>query len=78
MLRIACICSILILSSCATLNKKPVLPADYVTRQDFEDMQNNMIKQMEATIELVHQDNKATRGSVKKTVSDCLCPSWMK
>lgn len=66
------------LVSCASFNRKPVVNELYATKQDFEDMQNNMIKQMEATIELVHQDNKATRASVKKAVSECICPNEMK
>lgn len=66
------------LVSCASFNRKTVVNEAYATKQDFEDMQNNMIKQMEATIELVHQDNKSTRASVKRAVSECLCPSEMK
>lgn len=69
---------LLSLASCASFNRKTVVSQPLVTKQDFEDMQNNLIKQMEATIELVHQDNKATRASVKKTVSECLCPAEMK
>lgn len=66
------------LVSCASFNRKPIVNEPFATKQDFEDMQNNMIRQMEATIELVHQDNKATRASVKKTVNECLCPAEMK
>ena len=69
---------LLSLVSCASFNRKTVVSEPYATKQDFEDMQNNMIRQMEATIELVHQDNKATRASVKKTVNECLCPAEMK
>ena len=69
---------LLSLVSCASFNRKPVVTEPFATKQDFDDMQNNMIKQMEATIELVHQDNKATRASVKKAVSECLCPAEMK
>lgn len=66
------------LVSCASFNRKTIVSDPYATKQDFEDMQNNMIRQMEATIELVHQDNKATRASVKKTVNECICPTEMK
>ena len=69
---------LLSLVSCASFNRKTVVSQPLVTKQDFEDMQNNMIKQMEATIELVHQDNKTTRANVKKAVSECLCPAEMK
>lgn len=66
------------LVSCAPFNRKPIVNESFATKQDFEDMQNNMIRQMEATIELVHQDNKSTRASVKKAVNECLCPAEMK
>ena len=69
---------LLSLASCASFNRKTIVNEAYATKQDFEDMQNNMIKQMEATIELVHQDNKATRASVKKAVNECICPTEMK
>lgn len=69
---------LLSLVSCASFNRKTVVSEPFATKQDFEDMQNNMIKQMEATIELVHQDNKATRASVKKAVNECICPTEMK
>lgn len=65
----------LVSGGCAA--KKPIV-TDYASKADIVELQGEMIVQMEALLEEVRQDSRNTRASVKKVVSDCLCPSEMK
>lgn len=77
---IGIIAFIILLSGCAGINaKRAVVPeVKPIVREDLDNLQIELIAQMEAFIEEVRQDNKNMKASIRKVVSDCICPTEMK
>lgn len=72
---------LILLVGCAPSRPRPTMlyEADPLVRKsNVDELQIELIAQMEAFIEEVRHDNKSMRASIRKTVSDCLCPSEMK
>lgn len=70
----------LLLSGCAGLKTRPALTEEMrpIVKKDLDELQIDLIVQMEAFIEEVRDDNKNMRASIRRLVSECLCPSEMK
>lgn len=70
----------LLLSGCAGIKARPAMMEENrpIVRKDLDELQIDLIAQMEAFIEEVRDDNKNMRASIRRLVSDCLCPTEMK
>ncbi len=81
MLRVCLAVCLVVLGGCAASRPRPTMlyEADPIVRKsNIDEVQIELIAQMEACIEEARQDNKNMRAAIRKTVSDCICPSEMK